>query len=135
MSPNTEREYRNALKAAGLLVGDAGALPELEVLKLAIEAHKPAKPPPQHASSVERWREHVEALVSGGAAPKAIFDRLRLEHDEFELAYQAKISLADSRIVGVEALLRWRHPERGLLSHGDFLAVAFFPLDFFLSAA
>jgi len=83
MSPNTEREYRTALKAAGLLVGDAGALPEVEVLKLAIEAHKPAKPPPQHASSVEQWREHVEALVAGGAAPKAIFDRLRLEHEEF----------------------------------------------------
>lgn len=79
MSPNTEREYRTALEAAGLLVGDVEALPELEVLKLAIEAHKPAKPPPQHASSVEQWREHVEALVAGGAAPKAISDGLRLE--------------------------------------------------------
>ena len=54
MSLNTEREYRNALKAAGLLVGDERSLPELEVLKLAIEAHKPVSPPPQHASSVER---------------------------------------------------------------------------------
>ena len=54
------------------------------MLKLAIEAHKPVKPPPQHASSVEWWREQVEALVAGGAAPRAIFDRLRLEHAEFD---------------------------------------------------
>ena len=84
MSPNTEREYRNVLKAAGLLEGDAESLPELAVLKLAIEAHKPSRAPPQHESSVERWREQVTALVAAGAAPKAIFDRLRLEHSEFK---------------------------------------------------
>jgi len=84
MSPNTERDYRNALKEAGLLEGDAESLPELSVLKLAIEAHKPSRPPPQYESSVERWREQVEALVAAGAAPKAIFDRLRLEHNKFK---------------------------------------------------
>ena len=83
MSPNTEREYRNALKAAGLLAGDAESLPDLAVLRLAIEAYRPTRPPPQHESSVERWREHVEAFVSAGASPKAIFDRLRVEHEEF----------------------------------------------------
>ncbi|WP_432520733.1 putative bifunctional diguanylate cyclase/phosphodiesterase [Kineococcus sp. SYSU DK006] len=61
-------------------------------------------------------------------------DRLRrqLEHDlqravaddEFELAYQPIVRLADGAVVGVEALLRWRHPTRGLLEPGAFLAGA-----------
>ena len=83
MSPNTERQYRNALETAGLLAGDAESLPDLAVLRLAIEAHKPTRPPPQHESSVERWREDVEAFVTAGATPKANFDRLRVDHEEF----------------------------------------------------
>ena len=69
MSPNTERQYRNALETAGLLAGDAESLPDLAALRLAIEAHKPTRPPPQHESSVERWREDVEAFVTAGATP------------------------------------------------------------------
>ena len=38
MSPNTERQYREALETAGLLAGDATQLPELEVLKEAVRA-------------------------------------------------------------------------------------------------
>lgn len=40
---------------------------------------------------------------------------------EFELLYQPKVSLRSGRVVGVEALLRWRHPQRGLLAPADFL--------------
>ncbi|HEY5139591.1 MAG TPA: diguanylate cyclase, partial [Methylococcales bacterium] len=40
---------------------------------------------------------------------------------QFELFYQPKVALCDHRIVGVEALIRWRHPERGLLSPIEFL--------------
>lgn len=40
---------------------------------------------------------------------------------EFELHYQPQVRLADGMLVGVEALLRWRHPVRGLLSPGCFL--------------
>ena len=47
-----------------------------------------------------------------------------LEAKEFELHYQPKISLADDSIVGVEALVRWRHPDLGLLSPGEFIPVA-----------
>lgn len=41
--------------------------------------------------------------------------------DEFELYFQPQVMLADSRIAGAEALLRWRHPTRGLLSPAAFL--------------
>ncbi len=42
-------------------------------------------------------------------------------HSEFELHYQPQIDLASGVTVGAEALLRWRHPERGLLSPIDFI--------------
>jgi diguanylate cyclase (GGDEF)-like protein len=40
---------------------------------------------------------------------------------EFELHYQPQVRLADGAIVGAEALLRWRHPERGLLPPAEFI--------------
>jgi diguanylate cyclase (GGDEF)-like protein/PAS domain S-box-containing protein len=55
----------------------------------------------------------------------AIANDLRhaLEHDELELYYQPQVELAAGRIVGMEALIRWNHPKRGLLSPGDFLPI------------
>jgi len=42
---------------------------------------------------------------------------------EFELYYQPQIRLKDWQLVGAEALLRWRHPQRGLVMPGEFLPV------------
>jgi EAL domain-containing protein (putative c-di-GMP-specific phosphodiesterase class I) len=50
--------------------------------------------------------------------------RRAVDRQELELYFQPKISLADGRLVGMEGLLRWRHPERGLLGPGDFLCMA-----------
>ncbi|MYN07560.1 putative bifunctional diguanylate cyclase/phosphodiesterase [Pseudoduganella aquatica] len=50
--------------------------------------------------------------------------RQALQHDELQLYYQPKVSLRSGRIVGAEALLRWRHPVRGLVSPGVFIPVA-----------
>jgi diguanylate cyclase (GGDEF)-like protein len=78
---------------------------------------------------------------SAGGARYEIFDqemharaseRLRLEAElhravergQFRLYYQPIVSLDDQRITGFECLLRWAHPERGLLEPPEFLAVA-----------
>lgn len=47
--------------------------------------------------------------------------RRALAEDEFELWYQPKIDVAADRMSGVEALIRWRHPERGLVPPGLFI--------------
>jgi len=54
---------------------------------------------------------------------RQLLDRLAggLANDELVLLYQPKVNLRSGQVVGVEALLRWRHPELGLLLPGTFL--------------
>jgi diguanylate cyclase (GGDEF)-like protein/PAS domain S-box-containing protein len=47
-----------------------------------------------------------------------------LERDEFELHYQPKISLHTGEIVGAEALVRWQHPDQGLITPAQFIPIA-----------
>ncbi|MDP2792652.1 MAG: EAL domain-containing protein [Sulfurisoma sp.] len=46
-----------------------------------------------------------------------------LRQDEFVLYYQPKVNMRSGAVIGVEALIRWRHPERGLLAPSEFLPV------------
>lgn len=72
------------------------------------------------------YRFYVENLHEEASA------RISLEEDlktaiiagELQLYYQPYLSVADDRLIGVEALLRWKHPERGLLCAEEFLQSA-----------
>jgi len=50
--------------------------------------------------------------------------RMALERGELALVYQPQADVASGRTVGVEALLRWQHPRRGLVLPGEFIAIA-----------
>ncbi len=50
--------------------------------------------------------------------------RRAIERKEFRVYYQPIISLTSGSILGFEALLRWQHPERGLLNPADFIPLA-----------
>ncbi|HRP97189.1 MAG TPA: EAL domain-containing protein [Rhodocyclaceae bacterium] len=50
--------------------------------------------------------------------------RVALERNEFELYYQPQVSLSEQRVIGVEALLRWNHPDNGVMSPADFIPIA-----------
>jgi len=60
------------------------------------------------------------------------FKRLQIERDlrkalqnkEFELHYQPKVNVAENRICGAEALIRWNHPEHGMMSPDQFIPMA-----------
>ena len=76
----------------------------------------------QRRSGVERY---VADLDRNSPARLALFGELRrgLDRGELELHYQPKVYLADGRPAGVEALVRWRHPARGVLRPPDFIPV------------
>lgn len=72
------------------------------------------------------YRFFDEAMNLEAVEHQFIFGRLRraLERDEFVLHYQPKIDLASGAITGAEALLRWNHPELGMVPPNRFIPVA-----------
>lgn len=86
------------------------------------------------SSAMHRARVHGEGRyeVFDRAVHRRATGRLRLEtdlrraidHDELHVLYQPLISLRDDTVAGFEALVRWRHDQRGMISPGEFIPVA-----------
>ena len=99
---------------------------------------------PDHGDDSESLRKHADIAMyaakrrGGGVAvydperDQPNLDRLTLvgqlrhavDHDELEVRYQPVVELSSARVVRVEALVRWNHPERGLIGPGEFIDVA-----------
>lgn len=113
--------------ALGLLLsGKLGTLPEqgqrlLEIavnntdrlvrLTAAIESDPELQPSQLTAAAMLRFQMEKDL-------------RLALAHEEFKLCYQPIVCLDTEKIVGFEALVRWQHPQRGLVSPIEFIPVA-----------
>ena len=79
----------------------------------------------------KRNPEHPYAFYDQGMREQTGFHlgmeadlRRAITHGEFELVYQPKVDLEERRIVGAEALIRWRHPTRGTVSPAEFIPFA-----------
>jgi diguanylate cyclase (GGDEF)-like protein/PAS domain S-box-containing protein len=81
-----------------------------------------------HAKSHGRagWRFFEAAMAEAALAELAMESRLAqaIREHEFVLHFQPQLALADGALLGVEALVRWAHPERGLLGPDAFIPVA-----------
>jgi diguanylate cyclase (GGDEF)-like protein len=66
---------------------------------------------PEHDQSVRGRHEHLEHI------------RRAMARHEFTLQYQPKVNMRTGKVVGLEALIRWKHPERGLLPPSLFLPI------------
>lgn len=89
MGPNTERAYRRALAAEQLLDGPVDELPELAVLKVAVERQLAKGLPTQMVSSVAKWEPKIIKLAEDGLTAQPIFDRLKLEEPDFKGGFYA----------------------------------------------
>ena len=78
------------------------------------------------AAGRARWQFFDDAMHAQAVARLTVEDQLRdaITRGEFVVHYQPIVALADAHVVGHEALVRWMHPTRGLLSPGDFIDVA-----------
>jgi diguanylate cyclase (GGDEF)-like protein len=99
---------------------------------------------PEHGDDVETLLQRADVamyLAKGAHVGTAVYDieqdandadrlalaaelRRAIEQEQLVLHYQPKAALASGLVVGVEALVRWEHPERGLVPPNDFIPVA-----------
>ncbi len=72
------------------------------------------------------WRFFDPKMAEDLASRRTLEDGLRhaLENDHFQLLYQPQVELATSRVVGYEAMLRWRLPGKGLVPAAVFVSIA-----------
>ena len=68
---------------------------------------------------VPEWNTQARELLTMEADLRAALDR-----NEFVLFYQPQVEMATGKVAGFEALVRWRHPQRGLVPPGDFISLA-----------
>jgi diguanylate cyclase (GGDEF)-like protein len=136
-----------ALELLGAVRARLAADLTLESVEVGIEASFGVALYPEHGTTVEELLKRADAAMyqgkrgatgvvvhdPTGSAPLgetqttlAVHGELRhaLERDELVLHYQPKLDLARETICGVEALLRWQHPQRGLLAPAAFLPAA-----------
>jgi diguanylate cyclase (GGDEF)-like protein/PAS domain S-box-containing protein len=112
---------RNVFASASVgLVAGRNAEDPLELIKNAELALSLAKR--QGGGCCKLYAPDMERLVRGDAVALETDLRRGLNQNEFAVHYQPIVRLEDGSVAGFEALLRWHHPERGLVSPAEFIA-------------
>jgi EAL domain-containing protein (putative c-di-GMP-specific phosphodiesterase class I) len=78
----------------------------------------------RHESIAVKLRAASDLLARPASARDGAMVKAALAHDEVAIFYQPQYDVASGAMVGVEALLRWRHPELGLLGAGPLVTAA-----------
>ena len=91
-----------------------------QLLRQAVQAMHKAR-----QAGKNRYHFFDSTQDSAVRSPQENLERIRqaLDAEEFVLYYQPKVNMSSGKVVGAEALIRWQHPERGLLPPSAFLAV------------
>ena len=92
-----------------------------EVMNDAMAAANRAKERGQDHYAVFETKMRVDALTT---LRLEVALRQAVEREEFELHYQPIVDLASAKLLGFEALVRWRHPRRGLVAPSEFIPLA-----------
>jgi diguanylate cyclase (GGDEF)-like protein len=105
--------------SAGLALAPEHGRAAQELLTRAHEAQRTARSQKQRLALPSREPRDANGIDQALALERDL--HLAVEHGEFFLVYQPQLSLAKGEIVGCEALLRWRHPEQGLIPPLKFI--------------
>ncbi|MCG8612185.1 MAG: EAL domain-containing protein [Pseudomonadales bacterium] len=118
---NINGKQLNLSTSVGVATFPDCAIDSVQLMKCADEAMYKAK---QRGRNQVIWysRKTQSAISQREGLEKELSQAI--ESNQFELYYQPQISYLDSRIIGIEALIRWNHPKKGLLSPLDFIPIA-----------
>ena len=110
----------------GIAMGDAEGTEPETLLRNASLALAEARAEASRPSSRGGYRMFAAAMGEAAKARRAIETDLRraLERNELELFYQPLVNIGERRVSGFEALLRWRHPVKGLIPPDAFIPLA-----------
>ena len=110
-----------ATASIGIVLGGEGHRDALDVLRDADLAMYAAK-----AAGKDRFEIFDASMHDKALSTLSLENDLRraLDNQEFELYYQPIVSLRTGQLSGFEALIRWNHPEKGLITPGHFIKVA-----------
>lgn len=142
LQPRTEG-HAGALETAARVRSTMEAPVTFEGTAVNVEASIGIALSPDHANDAETLMRRADMALAHARSYRSVVEMYSVENDHFEAArlkllgqvrpglerrefvlfYQPKIELASGRVMGVEALLRWRHPQRGMLAPLEFMPV------------
>ena len=115
-----KREYHLTASIGVALYQDASGLIDIWCRNADIAMYRSKA----HGKNTFHWFDHdlIQETIRKYQLEKELM--AALEQQQFYLVYQPKVTIGDGKVSGVEALVRWQHPDLGLISPVDFIPIA-----------